>query len=196
MAKKLNKVSVAAWERIAKECAGAPVAVVDWHGEQLEVRRRLGLAEMAALVNFVVKDCFSEDSAEYRPELREFATARAFIFFYSNLTPPVNTEKQYDLIGGTDIYETVLRVVDQAQYSEIMNAIDEKIDALLDANVSSVNKQLERISAAVDEMAQIFDGIDKSDLEKFLGSIDQGSLSPERLMSAYFTEKAGEDEQS
>lgn len=189
MAKKLNKVSVAAWERIAKECAESPVAVVDWHGEQLKVRRRLGLAEMAALVNKVVTDCFGSDLTEYHPEAKRFATARGFLYFYSNITLPVNVSKQYELISSTDIYDTVLRVVDKEQYTEIMEAIEEKIESLLDYNTKMIDKKLSELSEAIDQFSSIFEGISSEDLAKISSAMVSGKLDEEKLMRAYLTEQ-------
>ena len=185
MASKREMVSVSAWERIRKEC-GAPAAHnVDWHGETLVIRPLISLAEVVQFVDNVIGDCFGESVEEYHPEVKAFSIARYFIHFYTNLRLPTDIAKQYDLIFGTDILSVVEDHVDYIQKMSINTAIEEKIDMLLDMNVAALNKQLGKISSAIDEVGNAFGGIDPGDIEKLMQSISEGALDQEKLIGAY-----------
>lgn len=187
MAKK-NKISVGAWERIAKEMSKDETTVVDWHGEQLEIRRYLTLAEMVTLVDKVIDDCFVGD--KFFPSVQEFAFQRAAILLYTNLTLPVNPEKQYDLILRTDIWEQLIRNVYPYQLGSVQTAIDRRIEMLLDTNAETVSRQLAKISSALDEAGKLFDGVSSDDMQKLMGAMSGMELDPEALMKAYMGEKA------
>jgi len=182
MAKK-NRISVGAWERIAKDMSKEETTVVDWHGEQLEIRRYLTLGEMINLVDKVIEDCFVGD--RFVPAVQEFAFQRAAILVYTNLSLPVNPEKQYDLILRTDIWEQLIRNTDPYQRGSVQTAIDRRIEMLLDTNAETVNRQLAKISSALDEAGSMFDGVEPDDLKKLADAVTGLELDPEKLMQAY-----------
>lgn len=182
MAKK-NRISVGAWERIAKDMDKGETTVVDWHGEQLEIRRYLTLGEKIALVDKVIEDCFVGDS--FIPSVQEFAFQRAAILVYTNLALPVNPEKQYDLILRTDIWEQIIRNADPYQLGSVQTAIDRRIEMLLDTNAETVSRQLAKISSALDEAGSMFDGVEPDDLKKLADAVTGLGLDPEKLMQAY-----------
>ena len=189
MAKK-DKVSVGAWERIAKEMNKETEIIVDWHGEQLHVKRFLTLAESLSFVNTVIKDCFGEETSEYRPEAKRFSIDRAVLYYYSNITLPVGVEKQYDLICRTDAVDEVKKYVNLKQFNMILDAVEEKIEMLLDENVAVVNAKLTEFSEAMDGAKGMFDGVDPEDLRNLIGALSNGVLDEEKLMRAYLEAKS------
>lgn len=186
MAKK-NRISVGAWERIAKDMDKETVVTVDWHGEQLEIKRRLTLEEVILLTDKVLSDCFVNDV--FHAEVKDFAFNRAAVLLYTNLSLPVNPEKQYELILRTDIMDQIMNHVDPYQYGALQIGIDNRIDALLDTNAEVVNRQLAKISAALDEAGKLFDGVSSDDMQKLVGAMSGMELDPEALMKAYMVEK-------
>lgn len=193
MAKKKNHVSVAAWERIAKEFCGEEIKTVDWHGEALEVKTRLSLAEVVWFVNQVIKDCFGSDMTEYHPEVKQFAIDRATIAVYTNVTMPVNMEKQYELIVGTDIIPAIHQEIDAGQYGDLLDAIDEKIDMLIDANIAELNKLTKTVSESANVMNDMMSGVSAGDMDTLLKAITDNKLDEEKLMKAYYAERAEKD---
>lgn len=192
MAKKKNHVSVAAWERIAKELCDEGTKTVNWHDEALEIKHRLNLTEVVWFVNQVIKDCFGSDMTEYRPEVKQFAIDRATIAVYTNVTLPVNMEKQYELIIGTDLIEAALCEIDENQYSDLLDAVDEKIDMLIDANIAELNKLTKTVSESANVMNDMMSGVSAGDMDTLLKAISDGKLDEEKLMKAYYAEKAAE----
>ena len=188
MAKKNDVVSVGAWERIRKECGANDINEIDWHGERLTVRRLLSFAEAATFVSLVVADCFSENKDEYHPEAKEFSVARCMIYFYTNLRLPTDVEKQYDLIYGTDILEVVAQYADNEQGSMIRNAIDERIDVILDANRELIQREMAKLSDTIDQFSSIFDGVRKEDIEAITKAAANG-IDEGKIMQAFLAQK-------
>ena len=192
MAKKKNHVSVAAWERIAKELCGEEIKTVDWHGESLEVKTRLSLAEVVWFVNQVIKDCFGSDMTEYHPEVKQFAIDRVTIAVYTNVTLPVNMEKQYELIAGTDIIPAIHQEIDAGQYGDLLDAIDEKIDSVQDTNTALIERKITELASSLDSVGEIFSGISSSDIRRIADAVSSGQFDESKLVKAYFEEKKAE----
>ena len=191
MAKK-NKVSVGAWERIAKEMNKDVQTTFDWHGEQLEIKHRLGLAEFVAFCEQVISDCFGDDYTEYKPEARTFAIERALIHFYTNLTLPVDIEKQYDLITMTGIADFVAEKIDRAQYGDMLHAIDERIEIMLEANAEAINAKLGQLGGMLDEAEKMFSEVNTHELSKLVSDLADAKVDQEALMKTYLEMTKGE----
>ena len=59
MAKNDKRISIAAFDKVAKEQA-VNDAVFDWHGVEITVKYTLGLTDMMEFVHDAAESCFSE----------------------------------------------------------------------------------------------------------------------------------------
>lgn len=204
MANKIKKISINTLEKCVKEAAGEPFVTREWRGIDVDIKVRLSLMEMMTFVDGVVKSCFTEQSAEYMPEIQDFAIRCSVLETYANFTLPSNIEKRYELAYGCDVYDVILSVIDRAQFDTIMRAIDEKISHLADANIEAINRQVNELYASLssleERLSEAFRGIDNESLSGLVDAISNGKLDEEKLVQAYFdaksdseqTEEAGE----
>lgn len=192
---KTKKISVNAFENVMKETY-TPTSTFDWHGVEVTVKKSLSLKEMLEFVDTVVKTCFTSDTNTYIPELKDFATKMCILEKYANFTMPSNVESRYALIYCTDAVETVLGYVNHQQFNEICVAIAKKVENLAQANIEAVNRQMNELYNAFDnlqtQMAGLFSGVNNEDIKAVAGALSGGLLDEEKLVSAYTKSKSGD----
>lgn len=182
---KAKKISVSEFERISKEIER--IETVDWHGNELIIKKILSLSEAMSFVQNVVDSCF--DNGVYRPELKEFAIKLNMINSYSNLSLPSNFERSYEYIYTTDICQTIKLVISGRQYDELIRAIDEKISSLVAANTSATHKQASDIIASLDNISSnigtLFENLSSEDITAALKAIPNMHIDEKKLIEAY-----------
>jgi hypothetical protein len=193
--KKINKVSVSDFEKSAK---GVERTIdVDWAGVAVTVTPTLSLTEMLEFVHSVVESCFSDDG-EYIPEVKDFAVYRNVLERYANFRLPVDVDKCYALIYGTDAVEFVLGHINEKQWHDMIEAIEEKIQFRLDSMADSMRAKMEEFLGAMNALQEqtkhVFDGMSEEDMKKLVGAIEQGGLSEEKLVAAYLDQKKEPEE--
>lgn len=190
---KMKKISVNAFEKAMKDTY-TPTEIFDWNGIEVTVKKNLSLKEMLEFVDSVVKSCFTKDTNAYMPEIKDFATKVCILEKYSNFTMPRNVETQYTLIYQTDAVECVLGYVNPQQFNEICVAIAKKVDNLAQANIESVNRQMNELYNAFDnlqnQLAGLFEGVNSDDIRAVAGALANGTLDEEKLVKAYTAQAA------
>lgn len=195
---KMKKISVNAFEKAMKETY-TPTETFDWNGIEVTVKKNLSLKEMLEFVDSVVKSCFTKDTNAYMPEIKDFATKVCILEKYANFTMPSNVETQYALIYYTDAVERVLGYVNPQQFNEICFAISKKVDNLAQANIEAMNKQMNELYNAFDNLQNqligLFDGVNNDDIRAVAGALANGTLDEEKLVKAYTHQTEGKGDQ-
>ena len=185
---KIKRISVNAFEKVMKETY-TPTDTFNWNGIEVTVKKNLSLKEMLEFVDSVVKSCFANDTNAYMPEIKDFAIKVCTLEKYANFTMPRSVESQYSLIYHTDAVEQVLGYVNHQQFNEICMAISRKVDNIAQANVEAVNKQMNELYNAFDNLqkniASVFDGVNNEDIKAVTGALANGTIDEERLVRAY-----------
>lgn len=193
--KKINKVSVGDMEKALK--GGERTIEADWCGVTVAVTPTLSLTEMLEFVHSVVESCFSDDG-EYIPEVKDFAVYRNVLERYANFRLPVDVDKCYALIYGTDAVEFVLGHINEKQWHDMVEAIEEKIQFRLDSMADSMRAKMEEFLGAMNALQEqtkhVFDGLSEEDMKKLVGAIEQGGMSEEKLVAAYLDQKKEPEE--
>lgn len=142
---------------------GAP-----YNGAEIQVKNALPLKEASAFVRSVAETCFSEDTGEYVPELREFALRLYTLIFYAGFKPPKSAEKVYEMVFLTDICTRVTKQIEYGQYIELIDAIDERIADKRAANTATASMQMRefigRMSSAMDESNRVIEDLKGDEL--------------------------------
>ena len=192
----MNKFSINKWESMrGEDYVEFPVNGLD--GVSMTVKKSLSLMEMLQFVEDVVSTCFPGDG-EFRPEMREFAIMTGVLTVYANFNMPKDVSRQYDLIYNTDAYEQVVRNINQAQFRDIIESIDARIEHELRKMESQsglrVLEILDKVEALSDQLDGVFNGIDSATWADILGKIKTISDMDEReLAHAVIAEKKSEE---
>lgn len=200
MAKKEDRISINALEKVAKENF-TPVVTKEWFGLEVSIRRTLPLAEVLMFTEDIVNNCFTPNGT-FIPQVMDFAIKEGILTRYANFTMPSNAEKQYELVYATDAVDMVMEEIDNEQLKAIIDAADRKIDYLCDANIKETREQLCKLFATFDKLAKIagttFDGMKPEDMQKFISAFNASDAEKEYVASEYIQKRdaeqgAGED---
>lgn len=198
MAKADKKVSIALFDKIAKE-QFQNEATIEWHDAQLRVKYALSLTDMLAFVDDVVGSCF-HDKLGYMPEVKDFAIKTNILSRYANFSLPDNLEHRYQLVYMTDAVDAVCAAIDGTQLQEIVNSINSKIRFLCDSKATMIQERINDVLSTMEEMRDntksIFDGITQDDLKNLMGAITSNGLDEQKLVQAYIEQAKSKDEQA
>lgn len=184
---KTKKISINAFDKIVKENY-TPTTTVEWHGQEIVVKRTLSFKEMMEFVDSVTKTCFTISTNTYMPEVKDFAVKSNILERYANFTLPNNLDHRYELIYSSDAIETVLNHISHQQFNEIMVSIDAKIKNLAQSNIEAMNKQMNELYAAFanlqTQMEGMFSGVNPDNFNALIGAFG-GGLNEDKLVDAY-----------
>lgn len=185
--KKMKRISVNAVDEIMKRLE--ETETIDWNGLQVVIKKNLSLEEMMAFANSVVKSCFDQTSGSYMPEIKDFAIRANVVDYYTNFTLPKDLGKQYDMVIRSDIIDTVLNYVNFAQFSELIKAIDNKLQNSADANIQAFIQKLDSVTTAFnnmqEQMESIFSGMNTDDVSKFISMVANGRSFEDNIVKSY-----------
>lgn len=184
---KTKKISITAFDKIMK-AVSEPVETVDWNGVEITIKKSLSFREVIEFVDSVTKSCFT-DTGTYLPEVKVFAIKCCVLEMYANFALPSNVEHKYDLVYNTDAFDVVIQHINMKQLNEIVDAISDKVDTIAQANIESINAQMNEIYLAFDNLHKqindIFADINAEDVSKFIGAISDSKLDEAKLIQAY-----------
>lgn len=166
-----------------------------WNNMALHIKHTLNLKEMMSFVQYVTGSCFSEDTNEYLPEIRDFATRCCIIENYSDLVLPESTDEKYEIVYNSDIVAFIVQKIDQPQFKEMLAAIDVKIKHMAQNSIEALNKQMSEVFSGLSILEKVasdmFNGIDTDTISKIAKTISDGGFSEKKLIEAF---KSGVDE--
>ena len=187
MAKNLNKrVSISFMGKVLKDVDN--MVIKPWFGTDVTIKRFIPVTDMIEMVDEVASCCFLDDGS-YHPEMKDFVLRCNVLTRYANFTLPEKLEHKYELVYGTDAYDFVMENINADQYSEIVNAIDEKLSYLCDVNVAGIEQKMydavEAFNQLQEKLTDMFDGVTNEDIVKVASAVVDGKFSEERLVQAY-----------
>lgn len=194
MAKTEKKVSIALFDKIAKEHFDNTITI-QWHEAEVKVRRSLPLMEVLAFVDDVVENCFHEQYG-YMPEVRDFVIKSNVLSRYANFSLPDNLEHRYQMVYFTDAVDIVCEAINTTQLQEIADAIDEKIEFRRNTRTVEVQKRIDQVVEAIEDMSRqtevIFSGLTQDDMKTLMGAIAESGLDEQKIVKAYMEQKKAE----
>lgn len=193
-----NKDNVELLEKVMEHTEKENVQMIDWNGVSIKIQKNLSLEEMMSFVKDVVASSFATATNEYLPEIKYFSIDCCILEYYTDLLLPSRIEKKYELIYNTDIIDFVKRYISDRQINLIVEAVNERIEYLLEANISSIENQMNRVAenfnSIGENISKIFDGIDNETISKIASTIANGTFSEEKLLQAFRDESTSDKE--
>lgn len=189
MVKKLNRVSVAKFEKAVNKDTVITVPLENVENVNIEITKSISLQDMIEFVENVAESCVDMESGEYTPQVRDFAIKRELLTKYANFTMPNNIEKQYEFIYGSDVVDTVVKNINQLQFQEIISSIDRKIKFMLDCvtSISAANtvKLIDKLDSIAEQNTAMFDSLQNEDIVNVFSSINAiANMDEEKLAKA------------
>lgn len=192
---KTKKISISTFDKIVKESYD-PVATVEWHGQEIVIKRTLSFKEMIEFVDSVTKTCFALNTNAYMPEVKDFAIKSNILEKYANFSLPNNLEHRYELIYFSDAVEVVLNYINHQQFDEVMASIDAKINNLAQSNIEAMNKQMNELYTAFAnlqaQLEGLFSGVKTENFNALISAFGNGGLNEDKLVEAYLAKTKSE----
>jgi hypothetical protein len=200
MAKKENRVSVNAFEKYVKENYRDEPIQVEVDGLSFFVKPCLSMNDVVTFTKIVSESVF-DNNGTYYPEMKEFLIRRSILEMYAGFAMPKNIEKQYELVVRAEpLVREVVQHADKRQFDALLGAIDEKIDAIIAVNESTVKRQVNELYSMISNLGSqlegMFDGVDAGGLAKLVEAIGEGGIDQEKIVKAYFDYKSDDETQS
>lgn len=95
-----------------------------WHGIAVTLRPLLPIIEVTQFVNSVMDSCYDKEHDVFVPDMKDFAFRVNTVSRYACVELPSDISEQYSILYNTDIFDTVLSYINQAQIQAIKDAIN------------------------------------------------------------------------
>lgn len=194
MDSKEKKISITSFDKVLKEQA-IPDTIEHWFGNEVVIKYTLPVEQVIGFVENVVSSCFV--NADYVPEVKDFLIKSNLLMRYANFTLPDNLEHRYELIYNTDAVAVVSKHICEAQFGEILHAIDERIDYMCNTNISAIEKQVQQLVTSLEDTykktVEVFSGLDTADIAKLIGAVGDAGIDEEKLVKAFLDQKADDE---
>ncbi len=159
-----------------------------WNGTNIEVKRYLNLMDMMTFVDTVVESCFSDESGNYYPEMKDFVARSCIMEIYANIDMPDDIAQRYDIVYQTTIVSEIMQHIDIDQFEEIMRAVDRRIKAKLDemnsANEMQARELMQAVETLLDTIKGMFDGVDNDTIKQIASAIPNMSVNEDAVVRA------------
>lgn len=130
----------------------------------VQVRHTLSLEEALGFVHDIVTICTDDETAEYSPELFNFAVRLYVLTYYTNIDLTKDVKKAYRILYGTNIYQQVYSCLDYEQCSNLILSAEQKIShwkSLMESSVagkiSEMLQKMEDVMTGSEQMAEAID---------------------------------------
>jgi len=160
---------------------------VDYHGQELVIRKTIEPEEMFDLVRQIADGCFSPDGT-YMPEVFDMLLRAGTIGEYSNVRLPKEVGHMGRILYGSDLYETVWRHISREQHDAVTDAVWERINARNNMNKVLFENEIQKAVAGLqslgEQFAQLFNDVSPDDIKALIGAIGEGGIDEGKLVQA------------
>lgn len=174
-------------------CKENEIITADWNGSEIKIKPILSLREMAYMVDRVVDVCFDKESGAYIPEIKEYAIRVLAIELYSNVALPDDKEEKYEAVYNEGLFEEVEEHINTAQYLDILNAIDKKIDLLVETNINTLTIQINELISKFTEIEKglgiMYENITPEEISGFVKSLSGVKVDEDKIIKAVLNQK-------
>ena len=184
MSKKAKKISVNQLEKALGdvEC----VDILKFGDLEIEVKKFISLQDMVQFVHDASDPCFLDDGT-YMPEVKQLAFASAMIEHFTNLRLPDSMDKRIAIMYGTDIVCEIMETVSSNQLQHLSDAVDEKIDHMLDVDIqrnrAMLQDAVDQFAKSQEKLVGVFDDLTSEDVKNMASAFSNGSFDEQKLVT-------------
>lgn len=167
---------------------------IDFNGNGIDIKRTVGFADASRFVEMVADMCFN-DAGEYLPQVYSVAVSYALLSVFTSVDDPTNITALYDAIYRSDLIVKIKEYIDESQLKSLLDAVDEKIEYKIQANISAAQKHateiMSKLDAASKTLEQVSSWLGDADIAALISAIVNGKIDEKKLMEAYLGIKEG-----
>lgn len=145
-----------------------------YDGIIVDVKRSLGMKEALQFVQDIVSTCFDEEEATYIPEIFDAAVRIGTLMHYAGFDVPKEADKAFKVVYETELFDSILQVIDGRQFDELIAGAKRKIAFKRDLLTATAAQKVTELIAKMDEvMSKSVEVIDKVDTEELSNTIKE-----------------------
>lgn len=146
-----------------------------WNGLEIFVVDTLSFQEAMTFVNNIVALGYDTSDGNFTPELKDFAIRKAIVEMYTNIELPSDVSECYKILYATDLVTVISDTINFNQMNTLILNAEEKIKYLSKSNIEIVNRQVQALMDAVEQIGETYKDVDIEELKKFIDSVEEFS---------------------
>lgn len=146
---------------------------IDWYGVEVEVRRTINFENAMRFVDGVVSITYDNQTGSYTPELKDLGIRKSVIDLYTNVELPTDIEECHEVLYETNLFESVLNLINGRQFNMLVASIDEKLNYITQTNIDIINRKVNELTSVFESFMKNFDGVDVGQLRNALDSLQE-----------------------
>lgn len=144
---KIKRISASAFGRAVKKNF-ENVITDEWCGLNITITPTISLQDMFDLVAEVSTNCFTEDG-QYVPEAMNALLSCGIVERYTNIDLPEDISAKYELVMKSGLIDFVMARINEMQYTQIVEAIRDKVDYVCDSKVAELGHSISQIMESI-----------------------------------------------
>ena len=169
----------------------AMITVRGFEDQPIAVQKTLSLQQALAFIKNTVSMVIDTETGEYMPEVCDFALKLNVILSYADIAIPKDLEKAYKVVYESNLYDSVMDVINSEQYYILEDAVSDRVQYLRDMLVSGAAIQVnEMIKKMEDTMGDSLKTLNEFNSDSFLNALN----SMQNVVSAAEGEQSTEPE--
>jgi hypothetical protein len=169
----------------------AMITVRGFEDQPIAVQKTLSLQQALAFIKNTVSMVIDTETGEYMPEVCDFALKLNVILSYADIPIPKDLEKAYKVVYESNLYDSVMNVINSEQYYILEDAVSDRVQYLRDMLVSGAAIQVnEMIKKMEDTMGDSLKTLNEFNSDSFLNALN----SMQNVVSAADGEQSTEPE--
>ena len=175
----MSKTKKITFNMIASDMKRNGEAIVRFNGinneYEIGVKTSLGFREAMGFIRDVVASCCDMDAGVYSPEGFDFALRVNTLVYYAGFTAPTDIDKAYDVAYCSGLFESVIEVIDQRQFDEMVGAINSQLrysrGLLIASQSSKMNELINKMDEVMTNGDRVMSELEGGKLEKKLNDM-------------------------
>lgn len=172
------------YKTLAAKLPAYPVTAVVLEGDifegmTIQVKRRLSLTEMNALICEIVNTLIDIQTGEYNPEYATLVKRMLLLKHYAGIQiGKTDIGNAYRVFAETDLYVQAMQYVDGSQVDEVLEAVDVRVAFLKEVIIATAGHkamemltQMEQLMGTVENMSASVGGDQMGQLLSVLGEL-------------------------
>lgn len=164
-----------------------------WEGIKINIKSVLTAEETLSFVSVASSMCFSSDTNDYLPEMKDVAMGVAVITIFTDLDILNDAEDIFKLITYTNLLSSILEYVPVNLYESLVKSVDEKIEYMISTEISQIRKQVEELyinaTGLFNQISESFEGLNTEDFKAIVKSVSGNGVDEGKIMEAYLAQK-------
>lgn len=128
------------------------ITVRGFEDQPIAVQKTLSFKQALSFIKNTTAMVVDAEMGEYMPEIFDFALKLNVIMSYADIPVPKDLEKAYKVVYESNLYDSVMDVINSEQYYILEDAVSDRVQYLRDTLVSGAAIQVNAMIKKMEDM--------------------------------------------